>query len=55
MGIITVEEFEKAVKTFGFNSPVVTSIWNTMYDNEDNQEEFETVYHRWSIGKYKEV
>lgn len=55
MGIITVEDFEKSVKEFGFNSPVVTALWNTMYNNEDNQEEFEIIYHRRIMGKYKEL
>lgn len=52
IGIITVEEFKQAVKTFGFESPVVTAIWNTMEQNPNNQEEFETIYALWSTGKF---
>lgn len=43
-GCISVSDFEKAVEIFGFESPVVTAIWNTMERNEDNVEEFETIY-----------
>ena len=52
MGIITVEDFEKAVEVFGFDSPVVTAIWNTMESNPDNFQEFETVYCFNANGKY---
>lgn len=55
MGKITVKDFERAVKEFGFNSPVVTAIWNTMYSNPDNQEEFETIYARRYAGMYKQL
>lgn len=55
IGIITVEDFEKAVKEFGFNHPVCTALWNTMSNNPNNAEEFETVYAFWTVGKYKEV
>ena len=54
MGIITVKDFEKAVEAFGFESPVVTAIWNTMYNNPDNKDEFETVYAMWAAGRYKD-
>lgn len=54
IGVITVEEFEKAVEVFGFESPVVTAIWNTMARNENNQDEFEEIYHNRSRGKYTE-
>ena len=50
--IITVEEFEKAVETFGFNSPVVTAIWNTILNNPDNQNEFEIIMKRKYEGAY---
>lgn len=53
LGVITVEQFDKAVDVFGFDSSVVTALWNTMSTNEDNQEEFETVYHKWCTGQYK--
>lgn len=53
IGVITVDDFVKAVKTFGFESPVVTAIWNTMEKNPNNQEEFETVYAMWAAGKFK--
>lgn len=52
MGIITVKDFEKAVEVFGFNSPVVTAIWNTMESNPDNAEEFETVYALNANGRF---
>lgn len=54
MGIITVQNFEKAVEVFGFDSPVVTAIWNTMANNPNNAEEFETVYAFNANGKYME-
>lgn len=54
IGVITVKEFEKAVEVFGFDSPVVTAIWNTMESNPDNAEEFETVYAFNANGKYME-
>ena len=52
MGVITVEDFEEVVRVFGFNSPVTTAVWNTMEANPNNQDEFETVYHRHMTGKY---
>lgn len=52
LGVITVEDFEKIVKIFGFDSPVVTAIWNTMEANPNNQNEFETIYYRRVAGKY---
>ena len=52
LGVITVEEFEKAVEIYGFDNPVVTAIWNTMEANSNNQDEFETIYHRYIAGKY---
>lgn len=52
IGVITVEEFKKAVATFGFNSPVVTAIWNTMEQNPNNAEEFETIYALHSTGRF---
>ena len=52
LGNISVEDFEKVVRTFGFDSPVATAVWNTMYNNPNNQEEFEEVYKRWSAGWY---
>ena len=52
LSIITVKEFEKAVEAFGLDSPVVTAIWNTMANNPNNNEEFETVYHRHACGFY---
>ena len=55
IGLITVEDFEKCVKEFGFSSPVVTAVWNTMSNNPNNSEEFEAVYARWAVGRYKEV
>lgn len=56
LGIITVDDFKKAVETFGFGSPVVTAIWNTMINNPNNAAEFETVYALWAAGKFdKEV
>ena len=51
-GIIPVEDFEEAVRVFGFDSPVVTAVWNTMEANPNNQEEFEIIYHRNVAGKY---
>lgn len=54
MGIITVKDFEKSVEVFGFDSPVVTAIWNTMQNNPDNAGEFETVYALNANGRYKE-
>lgn len=53
IGVITVKDFEKAVKEFGFDSPVVTAIWNTMENNPNNAEEFETVYALAANGRYK--
>jgi len=50
-GCISVAEFEKAVEVFGFDSPVVTAIWNTMERNENNVEEFETIYKNHMIYK----
>ena len=55
IGIISVEDFKKAVEVFGFESPVVTAIWNTMESNPNNQDEFETVYALWATGKFKEA
>lgn len=52
MGVITVEDFEKAVQAFGFNSPVVTAVWNTMANNPDNFREFEMVCFLNANGKY---
>jgi hypothetical protein len=52
IGVITVEEFKKTVETFGFNSPVVTAIWNTMESNPDNAEGFETVYALNANGRF---
>ena len=52
LGIITVKDFEKVVEIFGFEHPVTTAIWNTMEANPNNQEEFETIYHRDVAGKY---
>ena len=54
IGVITVQDFEKAVEVFGFNSPVVTAIWNTMANNPNNAEEFETVYALAANGRYIE-
>ena len=54
-GIITVEEFEKAVAVFGFESPVVTAIWNTMWENRKNSNEFDIIYSNWMEHKYTEV
>ena len=51
-GIIPVEDFEEAVRVFGFDSPVVTAVWNTMMENPNNQEEFETIFHKYMTGKY---
>lgn len=53
IGVITVKDFEKAVEVFGFDSPVVTAIWNTMESNPNNAEEFETVYALNANGRYK--
>ena len=53
LGIISVEDFKKAVEVFGFESPVVTAIWNTMESNPENQDEFETVYALWATGRFK--
>lgn len=52
MGVITVQDFEKAVEVFGFNSPVVTAIWNAMANNPDNADEFETVFALTANGRY---
>ena len=52
-GVITVEDFVKAVEVFGFESPVVTAIWNTMEANPYNREEFETVYAMYTIFGHK--
>ena len=52
MGVITVEDFEKVVRVFGFDSPVITAIWNVMANNPNNQDEFKTIYHRNITGKY---
>ena len=52
IGVITVEEFKQAVKEFGFESPVVTAIWNTMESNPNNADEFETVYALYSTGRF---
>ena len=51
-GIIPVEDFEKAVEIFGIKSPVITAIWNTMKENPKNQNEFETIFHKYMTGKY---
>lgn len=51
MGIITVDDFKKAVEVFGFESPVVTAIWNTMEANPNNADEFETVYALHATGR----
>lgn len=51
MGVITVDEFKKAVEVFGFDSPVVTAIWNTMSNNPNNQEEFEIIYALHATGR----
>ena len=51
-GAITVEEFKKAVEVFGFESAVVTAIWNTMQQNPNNQDEFETVYALYTAGRF---
>ena len=53
MGVITVQDFERAVEVFGFYSPVVTAIWNTMANNPNNAEEFETVYALAANGRYR--
>ena len=54
IGVIAVQDFEKAVEVFGFDSPVVTAIWNTMAGNPNNAEEFETVYALNANGRYTE-
>lgn len=51
-GIIPVEDFEEAVRVFGFDSPIITAIWNVMANNPNNQDEFETIYHKHITGKY---
>ncbi len=51
-GAITVEDFVKAVEVFGFESHVVTAIWNTMEANPYNQEEFEEVYALHMAGRF---
>lgn len=53
IGVIKVQDFERAVDAFGFNSPVVTAIWNTMANNPNNAEEFETVYALAANGRYR--
>ena len=55
IGVITVQDFERAVEVFGFDSPVVTAIWNTMANNPNNAEEFETVYALAANGRYRAV
>lgn len=52
LGIITVDEFIQLVKKFGFDSPVVTAVWNTMSANPNNADEFETVYALWATGRF---
>lgn len=52
IGVITIEEFKKAVEVFGFDRPVVTALWNTMESNPNNQDEFETVYALWATGRF---
>lgn len=51
-GIITVEEFKKVVEEFGFEHPVTTAVWNTMNNNPENADEFETIYAMWATGKF---
>ena len=51
-GIITVNDFIKAVNVFGFKSPVVTALWNTMENNPNNNKEFETVYAMRMAGRF---
>lgn len=51
-GVITVEDFKLVVEMFGFDSPVVTAIWNTMAANPYNADEFETVYAMHMTGKF---
>lgn len=51
-GIITVDDFIKAVNVFGFKSPVVTALWNTMENNPNNNKEFETVYAMRMAGRF---
>lgn len=51
-GIIPVEDFEKAAEVFGIESPVITAIWNTMMENPNNQNEFETIFSKYMTGKY---
>jgi hypothetical protein len=53
-GIIPVEDFEKAAEIFGIESPVITAIWNTMMENPENQNEFETIFSKYMTGKYDE-
>lgn len=53
MGVITVQDFERAVDVFGFDSPVVTAIWNAMANNPDNADEFETVFALTANGRYR--
>ena len=53
-GIIPVEDFEKAAEIFGIESPVITAIWNTMMENPNNQDEFDTVFHKYMTDKYDE-
>ena len=52
-GVITVEDFKRAVEVFGFESPVVTAIWNTMEANPYNQEEFEEIYALHMTGIFR--
>ena len=51
-GIITVDDYVKAVSVFGIDSPVVTAIWNTMENNPNNKEEFEKVYALQMTGRF---
>ena len=51
VGIITADDFKKAVEVFGFDSPVVTALWNTMASNPNNSEEFEIIYALHATGK----
>ena len=53
-GVISVENFEKAAEIFGIESPVITAIWNTMMENPENQNEFETIFSKYMTGKYDE-
>lgn len=52
-GIISVSDFVKLVEIFGFEHPIVTAVWNTMCDNPNNIDEFETVYAMWAAGRFK--